>query len=40
MKASNYPVYQEILANGLRVFILPDASTPLVAVNLLYDVGA
>jgi zinc protease len=40
MNTHHYPVHQETLANGLRVFILPDDSTPLVAVNLLYNVGA
>jgi predicted Zn-dependent peptidase len=40
MHTPQYPVYQDTLANGLRVFILPDDSTPLAAVNLLYDVGA
>jgi len=29
-----------VLDNGLRVIIHEDATTPLVAVNLLYDVGA
>lgn len=28
------------LANGLRVIVHPDKSTPIVAVNILYDVGA
>lgn len=28
------------LANGLRVLVHPDHSTPMVAVNVLYDVGA
>lgn len=28
------------LANGLRVIVHKDASTPMVAVNILYDVGA
>ena len=29
-----------ILANGLRVLVHQDASTPMVVVNVLYDVGA
>jgi len=29
-----------ILANGLRVLVHEDASTPMVVVNVLYDVGA
>ena len=29
-----------ILNNGLRVIVHEDNSTPLVAVNLLYDVGS
>lgn len=33
-------LYHEILPNGLRVYLLPDTSTPLAAVNILYDVGA
>lgn len=31
---------KHILPNGLRVILHHDASTPVVAVNLLYDVGA
>jgi zinc protease len=29
-----------VLANGLRILVHHDASTPMVAVNVLYDVGA
>jgi zinc protease len=29
-----------VLDNGLRVIIHPDESTPMVAVNVLYNVGA
>ncbi len=29
-----------VLQNGLRVIVHKDASTPMVAVNILYDVGA
>ncbi|RYY92684.1 MAG: insulinase family protein, partial [Chitinophagaceae bacterium] len=28
------------LANGLRVLVMPDTSTPMAVVNVLYDVGA
>ncbi|MEN0051743.1 MAG: insulinase family protein, partial [Bacteroidota bacterium] len=28
------------LANGLRVIVHEDHSTPMVAVNILYDVGS
>jgi zinc protease len=33
-------IYKHVLANGLRIVVHPDKTTPLVAVNLLYDVGA
>lgn len=32
--------HKNVLSNGLRVIIHEDAYTPLVAVNLLYDVGS
>jgi zinc protease len=32
--------YKHTLENGLRVIVHPDKTTPLVAVNVLYDVGA
>ncbi len=31
---------REILANGLRVLVHEDRTTPLVAINVLYDVGS
>ena len=31
---------KHILKNGLRVILHQDESTPVVAVNLIYDVGA
>ena len=31
---------KRILANGLRVIVHEDESTPMVAVNVLYDVGS
>ena len=36
----DYPIVEHTLANGLRVVVSPDASTPVVAVNLWYDVGS
>lgn len=33
-------IYKHTLANGLRVVVHPDNTTPLAAVNVLYDVGA
>lgn len=33
-------IYKHILSNGLRVLVHPDKTTPMAAVNLLYDVGA
>ena len=35
-----YPLLERRLPNGLRVIVSPDRSTPVVAVNLWYDVGA
>jgi zinc protease len=32
--------YKHTLKNGLRVIVHPDNTTPLAAVNILYDVGA
>ncbi len=32
--------YRHTLNNGLRIIVHPDKTTPLAAVNLLYDVGA
>ena len=32
--------YKHTLPNGLRIVVHPDNTTPMVAVNLLYDVGA
>ncbi len=34
------PEYHAALANGLRVIVLPDPSTPLVEVDVHYEVGA
>ena len=36
----DYPITQHTLGNGLRVVVSPDATTPVVAVNLWYDVGS
>jgi len=36
----NFPFERHTLSNGLRLLIQPDTQTPMVAVNLLYDVGA
>lgn len=36
----NLPFEQYRLENGLRVILAPDPSTPVVAVNLWYDVGS
>src|SRR5690554_6935940 len=33
-------IHKHQLANGLRVVVHPDLTTPLAAVNLLYDVGS
>ncbi len=33
-------IYKHVLSNGLRVLVHPDKTTPMAAVNLLYDVGA
>jgi predicted Zn-dependent peptidase len=33
-------IYKHTLSNGLRVLVHPDKTTPMAAVNLLYDVGA
>ncbi|HLK43537.1 MAG TPA: insulinase family protein, partial [Thermoleophilia bacterium] len=35
-----WPVEQFTLDNGLRVVVGPDASAPIAAVNLWYDVGS
>ncbi len=35
-----FPLHRHTLANGLRVVAAPDASLPVVAVNLWYDVGS
>ena len=35
-----YPLHESTLDNGLRVVINPDATVPVVAVNLWYDVGS
>jgi len=35
-----YPIHESRLDNGLRVVVSPDHSTPVVAVNLWYDVGS
>ncbi len=35
-----FPFERYTLGNGLKVLIQPDRQTPMVAVNLLYDVGA
>jgi len=34
------PYEHFVLENGLRVYVIEDASSPLVCVNVLYDVGA
>ncbi|MDR1078580.1 MAG: insulinase family protein, partial [Propionibacteriaceae bacterium] len=36
----NYPIHRHRLANGLRLNLSPDPWTPVVAVNLWYDVGS
>ena len=33
-------IFKHTLSNGLRVLVHPDRTTPMAAVNLLYDVGA
>jgi predicted Zn-dependent peptidase len=33
-------IYKHTLSNGLRVLVHPDKTTPMAAVNLLYDVGS
>ena len=33
-------IYKHVLPNGLRIVVHPDITTPLAAVNLIYDVGA
>ncbi|WP_342371698.1 pitrilysin family protein [Propioniciclava soli] len=35
-----YPIHTATLPNGLRVVVSPDHATPVVAVNLWYDVGS
>jgi zinc protease len=37
---AHVPVERHRLENGLRVFLSPDGRTPIVAVNLWYDVGS
>ena len=37
---AHVPVERHRLDNGLRVFLSPDGRTPIVAVNLWYDVGS
>ena len=34
------PVHEHRLANGLRVLVEPDPTTPMAVVNVLYDVGS
>ncbi|MFV0450716.1 MAG: M16 family metallopeptidase [Propioniciclava sp.] len=36
----DYPLHEHTLGNGLRVVVNPDHATPVVAVNLWYDVGS
>jgi zinc protease len=36
----DYPIHERTLANGLRVVVSPDASVPVVTVNLWVDVGS
>ena len=36
----NIPIERHMLPNGLRVVLSPDDRTPIVAVNLWYDVGS
>lgn len=36
----DYQISEYRLANGMRLFVSPDHSTPVVAVNLWYNVGA
>ena len=36
----SYPIHDARLANGLRVVVSPDHCSPVVAVNLWYDVGS
>ncbi|MFP5219911.1 MAG: M16 family metallopeptidase [Actinomycetes bacterium] len=37
--ATSYPVERTTLANGLRVLVSPDRTSPVVAVAVYYDVG-
>ena len=36
----DYPIHERTLANGLRVVVSPDASVPVVTVNLWVNVGS
>src|SRR6476619_5386169 len=36
----DYPIHEKTLPNGLRVIVSPDASVPVVTVNLWVDVGS
>jgi len=36
----DYPIHERTLDNGLRVVVSPDASVPMVTVNLWVDVGS
>lgn len=38
--AFEIPVHKHVLSNGLTVVVSPDNTTAMVAVNILYDVGA
>lgn len=39
MRSLHFPVERFRLDNGLRVVLMPDQSSPVVAVSVLYDVG-
>ncbi len=40
MTSLGYPVHEAVLGNGLRVIVSPDATAPVVAVNLWCQVGS
>ena len=36
----NGPVYEEVLSNGLKVFIIHDRNAPLAVFQIWYDAGS
>ena len=38
--ALSFPIAEQLLDNGLRVFVVEDRAVPTVAVNLWYNVGS